>query len=101
MVAAESLIDVENLSVRFGRQQVLRDITIEVPRGQTLAVIGESGCGKTVLLKTIIGLVSPTEGSAVFDGRPFTGLSDHELAAQRTRFGFVFQNAALFDSMTI
>jgi phospholipid/cholesterol/gamma-HCH transport system ATP-binding protein len=101
MVATDPLIDVENLTVRFGRQQVLRDITIVVPRGQTLAIIGESGCGKTVLLKTIIGLVSPTQGSAAFDGRQLNALSDQELAAQRTRFGFVFQNAALFDSMTI
>jgi phospholipid/cholesterol/gamma-HCH transport system ATP-binding protein len=101
MVAADPLIDMQNLNVRFGRQQVLRDLTLSVPRGQTLAVIGESGCGKTVLLKTIIGLVSPTAGTAAFDGRRFDELNDQELAQQRTRFGFVFQNAALFDSMTI
>ncbi len=101
MVAAAPLIDVQNLNVRFGRQQVLRDVTLAVPRGQTLAIIGESGCGKTVLLKTIIGLISPTAGSAAFDGRPLDKLSDKELAQLRTRFGFVFQNAALFDSMTI
>ena len=101
MVAAAPLIDVQKLSVRFGRQQVLRDMTLTVPRGQTLAVIGESGCGKTVLLKTIIGLVSPTSGSTSFDGSDLSSLSDQELTALRTRFGFVFQNAALFDSMTI
>jgi phospholipid/cholesterol/gamma-HCH transport system ATP-binding protein len=101
MVAADPLIDMQNLNVRFGRQQVLRDLTLSVPRGQTLAVIGESGCGKTVLLKTIIGLVPPTAGTAAFDGRRLDELSDQELAQQRTRFGFVFQNAALFDSMTI
>ncbi|HEX6961158.1 MAG TPA: ATP-binding cassette domain-containing protein [Lacipirellula sp.] len=101
MIAAAPLIDANNLSVRFGRQQVLRDITLSVPRGQTLAVIGESGCGKTVLLKTIIGLVNPTSGSVAFDGRRLDSLSDKELVELRTRFGFVFQNAALFDSMTI
>jgi phospholipid/cholesterol/gamma-HCH transport system ATP-binding protein len=101
MIAAAPLIDVQNLSVRFGRQQVLRDVAISIPRGQTLAVIGESGCGKTVLLKTIIGLVSPTGGSVAFDGRQLDQLSDKELVELRTRFGFVFQNAALFDSMTI
>jgi phospholipid/cholesterol/gamma-HCH transport system ATP-binding protein len=101
MVAADPLIDVQDLNVRFGRQQVLRDVSLSVPRGQTLAVIGESGCGKTVLLKTIIGLVSPTSGAAAFDGRKLNELSDKELADLRTRFGFVFQNAALFDSMTI
>jgi phospholipid/cholesterol/gamma-HCH transport system ATP-binding protein len=101
MVAADPLIDLENLNVRFGRQPVLRDITLTVPRGQTLAIIGESGCGKTVLLKTIIGLVTPTAGTSAFDGRDLSRLPDKELTALRTRFGFVFQNAALFDSMTV
>jgi len=102
MVAAtDPLIDLQDLSVQFGRQQVLRDISLSVPRGQTLAIIGESGCGKTVLLKTIIGLVRPTEGAATFDGRQLIELSEQEVSAQRTRFGFVFQNAALFDSMTV
>jgi len=97
----ETLINIDHLTVRFGRQMVLRDVTLEVPRGQTLAIIGESGCGKTVLLKTIIGLIAPTAGRVTFDGQELIGLGDRELARQRTRFGFVFQNAALFDSMTI
>lgn len=101
MVSASPLIDLQNLSVRFGRQTVLRDVSISVPAGQTLAVIGESGCGKTVLLKTIIGLVAPTAGAVEFDGRQFSTLSERDVSAQRTRFGFVFQNAALFDSMTV
>lgn len=101
MVSASPLIDLQNLSVRFGRQTVLRNVSISVPAGQTLAVIGESGCGKTVLLKTIIGLVSPTSGVVEFDGRQFANLSERDVSAQRTRFGFVFQNAALFDSMTV
>jgi phospholipid/cholesterol/gamma-HCH transport system ATP-binding protein len=101
MVAADPLIDMQALTVQFGRQTVLRDVTLTVPRGQTLAVIGESGCGKTVLLKTIIGLVRPAAGSAAFDGQRIDRLSERELSQQRTRFGFVFQNAALFDSMTV
>jgi phospholipid/cholesterol/gamma-HCH transport system ATP-binding protein len=101
MVAAAPLIEVHELNVQFGRQQVLRDIALAVPRGQTLAVIGESGCGKTVLLKTIIGLIAPTRGAVAFDGRPLDELGDRELSALRTRFGFVFQQAALFDSMTV
>ena len=95
------MIELNELNVSFGRQPVLRDITLSIPRGQTLAVIGESGCGKTVLLKTIIGLLRPTSGHVVFDGQRIDELSDKDLTALRTRFGFVFQNAALFDSMTI
>jgi phospholipid/cholesterol/gamma-HCH transport system ATP-binding protein len=66
-----------------------------------LAIIGESGCGKTVLLKTMIGLVRPTRGEVLFDGQDLQRLSDKQLTKQRIRFGFVFQNAALFDSMTV
>jgi phospholipid/cholesterol/gamma-HCH transport system ATP-binding protein len=97
----EPLIELVGLGVQFGRQPVLRDLNLSVPRGQTLAVIGESGCGKTVLLKSIIGLVRPTEGHVVFDGQRIDQLSDKRLTEQRARFGFLFQNAALFDSMTI
>jgi phospholipid/cholesterol/gamma-HCH transport system ATP-binding protein len=99
--AAPPLIEVHDLGVSFGRHLVLRDVSLLVPKGQTLAVIGESGCGKTVLLKAIIGLLRPTSGYVVFDGQRLHELSDHELTAQRARFGFVFQNAALFDSMTV
>jgi phospholipid/cholesterol/gamma-HCH transport system ATP-binding protein len=95
------LLDVRGVSVAFGRQPVLRDIELTVPRGQTLAVIGESGCGKTVLLKTLIGLIQPTRGQVLFDGQELTKLAGKELVQQRIRFGFLFQNAALFDSMTI
>jgi phospholipid/cholesterol/gamma-HCH transport system ATP-binding protein len=97
----EPLIRVGQLSVDFGRHEVLRDIDLAIDRGQTLAVIGESGCGKTVLLKTIIGLLRPTRGSVVFDGQDLAHLSERALTRQRIRFGFVFQQAALFDSMTI
>lgn len=95
------LIDVRSLSVTFGRQKVLRDITISVPKGQTVAIVGESGCGKTVLMKSVIGLVKPTAGEIFFDGRDLNKLTDKELVVQRIRFGYVFQNAALFDSMTV
>ncbi|MBX9791286.1 MAG: ABC transporter ATP-binding protein [Pirellulales bacterium] len=98
---AEFLVDIDDVDVAFGKQQVLRGIDLRIPRGQTLAIIGESGCGKTVLLKTLIGLISPTLGQVRFDGRNLAKLNERELSALRTRFGFVFQMAALFDSMTI
>ena len=95
------LLRVRGLHVQFGPQTVLRDLNFSIPRGQTVAIIGESGCGKTVLLKSLIGLIKPTSGTAEFDGQNLQKLSDKELVQQRIRFGYLFQNAALFDSMTI
>jgi phospholipid/cholesterol/gamma-HCH transport system ATP-binding protein len=95
------MVEVRHLHVSFGRHKVLRDIDLQIPRGQTLVVIGESGCGKTVLLKTIIGLVKPTQGEIWFDEKNLATLTDKELTQQRLRFGFLFQGAALFDSMTV
>jgi phospholipid/cholesterol/gamma-HCH transport system ATP-binding protein len=97
----EAIVEVENLSVSFGAQQVLRNIDLNIPAGQTLALLGESGCGKTVLMKAIIGLIQPTKGQVRFDGDDINGLNDRQLSHVRLRFGFVFQNAALFDSMTV
>jgi phospholipid/cholesterol/gamma-HCH transport system ATP-binding protein len=91
----------DHVSVDFGPQKVLRDISLQVERGQTLVVIGESGCGKTVLLKLIIGLLRPSRGLVVFDGQNWEELSDRELTKQRLRFGFLFQGAALFDSLSV
>lgn len=99
--AATGFLELNNLSVHFGRQPVLRDITLKIPRGQTIAIIGESGCGKTVLLKTMIGLLYPNAGHVVFDGQRIDELNEKDLTVLRGRFGFLFQNAALFDSMTI
>jgi phospholipid/cholesterol/gamma-HCH transport system ATP-binding protein len=101
MTTDHPFIEFRNLSVRFGRQQVLRGIDLAIERGETVAVIGESGSGKTVMLKTLIGLVQPAQGEVVFDGHVLNRLSERELTDLRTRFGYVFQNAALFDSMTI
>jgi phospholipid/cholesterol/gamma-HCH transport system ATP-binding protein len=95
------LVALERVSVQFGNHVVLRDIHLAVQRGETLVVIGESGCGKTVLLKLIISLLLPTSGRVLFDGRVLARLSDHELTQQRLRFGFLFQGAALFDSLTV
>ena len=99
--AGPPFLQVAGLSVRFGRQQVLRDISIDLGVGDTLVVLGESGCGKTVLLKSMIGLVKPAAGDVLFEGRSLTRLSERQLAHLRTRYGFVFQGAALFDSLTI
>jgi phospholipid/cholesterol/gamma-HCH transport system ATP-binding protein len=80
---------------------VLQDISIDLDPGETLVVLGESGCGKTVLLKSMIGLIRPTSGDVQFEGRSLASLSERALAHLRTRYGFVFQGAALFDSLSI
>ena len=95
------LVEARSVSVQFGGQTILRDIDLSIPRGQTLAIIGESGCGKTVLMKTLVGLIRPTSGLVNFDGRDLFKMTPVELTRTRKRLGFVFQNAALFDSMTI
>ena len=95
------LLQVENLSVVLGGNTILRNINLTIRRGETIAIIGESGCGKTVFLKNMIGLIAPSEGRVLFDGKDIATLGDKELTETRTRYGFVFQMAALFDSLTI
>ena len=95
------LLQIDKMNVIFGEHQVLRDISLKIRSGETIAVIGESGCGKTVLLKTMIGLIPPTTGTVRFKGRDLSQLNDKDLTEVRSHYGFVFQMAALFDSMTI
>ena len=95
------LLQIDKMNVLFGEHQVLRDISMKIRSGETIAIIGESGCGKTVLLKTMIGLIPPTTGTVSFKGRDLSQLNDKDLTEVRSHYGFVFQMAALFDSMTI
>jgi len=99
--SAGALIEMRGVDVNFGRNPVLRDIDLAVAHGQTVGIIGESGCGKTVILKTLIGLIGPSQGEVLFDGQNLAQLDEASLTHERTRYGFVFQQAALFDSMTI
>ncbi len=96
-----TLVELRNMSLEFARQKILSQINLTIPRGQTVAVIGESGCGKTMLLKSIVGLIQPTSGQVLYDGTDIHSLRDVDMTHLRRKFGFVFQNAALFDSMTI
>jgi phospholipid/cholesterol/gamma-HCH transport system ATP-binding protein len=96
-----ALIRLDQVSMQFGSQPVLRGVNLDIHRGETVVVLGESGCGKTVLLKLIIGLLRPVTGRVLFDGQVFTELKTGEQTRQRLRFGFLFQGAALFDSLTI
>jgi phospholipid/cholesterol/gamma-HCH transport system ATP-binding protein len=94
-------VQIDRVSMSFGSQPVLRDVSFPVNRGETLAVIGESGCGKTVLLKLIVGLLRLANGRVLFEGRDVADRSPAELVQLRRRFGFLFQGAALFDSLTV
>jgi phospholipid/cholesterol/gamma-HCH transport system ATP-binding protein len=96
-----SLLKLENVRIDFAGQRVLQDISLDVERGQTVVVIGESGCGKTVFLKLIVALLRPDAGRIVFDGKVLGELSAKDLNRQRARLGFLFQGAALFDSLSV
>jgi phospholipid/cholesterol/gamma-HCH transport system ATP-binding protein len=99
--APPPLLEMRRVSIQLGGHEVLRNIDLAVPRGQTLVILGESGCGKTVLLKLLIGLLQPSSGHVIFDGRDLSTLGERDLTAQRLRFGFLFQGAALFDSLSV
>jgi phospholipid/cholesterol/gamma-HCH transport system ATP-binding protein len=96
-----SLVEACDLTVRFNQHDVLKGVNVSIRRGQTVAVIGESGCGKTVFMKSLVGLVKPTLGDVRFGGRSLQQIPFDELTETRRKFGFVFQNAALFDSMSV
>jgi len=95
------MIKIENLHKSFGDNHVRRGVNLDIPTGETIAVIGESGCGKSVLLKNIVGLLRPDEGRVVVDDEVVGELSREELFELRKRFGFLFQGSALFDSMNV
>jgi phospholipid/cholesterol/gamma-HCH transport system ATP-binding protein len=97
----EPIVEMLDLTMRFRQQMVIRSLSLQVRKGETLCIIGESGCGKTVMLKLMIGLLRPTRGVVKFDGQDLATLNEHQLNQTRLRFGFLFQMAALFDSLTI
>ncbi len=94
-------VAVEDLHKSFGRQKVLNGVSLTVSRGETLAVLGRSGTGKSVLLRLIIGLEKPDSGSVRIHDRDITGLGLDELGEIRMKMGFLFQHAALYDSLTV
>jgi phospholipid/cholesterol/gamma-HCH transport system ATP-binding protein len=95
------MIQIEGVRKAFRGKEVLRGVDLDIAKGESLVIIGRSGCGKSVLLKQIIGLLRPDAGRIVVAGRDVTRLRKKDLAAIRTRFGMLFQGAALFDSMTV
>jgi phospholipid/cholesterol/gamma-HCH transport system ATP-binding protein len=95
------VIQINDLKKSFDTKQVLRGIDLTIKEGETVAIIGESGCGKSVLLKHMIGLLVPDEGTVTIDGLEITRAHERDIFAIRRQIGFLFQNAALFDSMTV
>lgn len=97
----DTIVSVRNLDKSFGPVRVLQGVNIDFPRGKITSIIGQSGTGKSVLFKTIIGIMTPDAGSIVVDGEDMTGLGEREKRRVRRKFGYAFQDAALFDSMTV
>ena len=95
------MIEVENLHKSFGDAKVLKGISTSFEQGKTNLIIGQSGSGKTVFLKCLLGLIEYTQGSISYDQEKFDGLTDAKKRILRSKIGMVFQGSALFDSMTI
>ena len=97
----DTIIRIRGLRKSFGPQRVLDSLDLDIARGETLVVIGRSGCGKSVLLKHITGLVRPDAGEILFEGEDMTRFDRKKLFQMRMHFGMLFQSSALFDSMTV
>ena len=95
------MIELRNVSKSFGENTILRDISLKIPPGQTTAIIGPSGTGKSVTLKHIVGLLRPDEGEVLCFGTNMATADETELYKVRRRFGMLFQDGALFDSLTV
>ncbi|MFA5500569.1 MAG: ABC transporter ATP-binding protein [Candidatus Omnitrophota bacterium] len=95
------MIEIINVSKTFGGHKVLDNLNLNIKDGETTVIIGRSGCGKSVLLKHIIGLLKPDSGHVLIDGKDTTRMDEKELNEIRMKFGMLFQGAALFDSLTV
>src|ERR1041385_2673093 len=95
------MIEVRNLTKRFGTHPVLDGVSFRIEKGESVVIIGRSGGGKSVLLKHLIGLVTPDSGEVLVEGESIGGMNERELLRVRHNFGMLFQGAALFDSMTV
>jgi phospholipid/cholesterol/gamma-HCH transport system ATP-binding protein len=95
------IIELQEVHKSFGQQHVLKGLSLQVPRGRTTVIIGRSGGGKSVILKHMIGLIRPDQGRVLVDGQDLDLMDDRQLNEVRRRFGMLFQDAALFDSMTV
>ena len=95
------MIEIQHLYKSFGDKEVLKDINAKFEDGKTNLIIGQSGSGKTLLMKNIVGLLEPTSGHILYDGRDFVSMNKHEKVRMRREMGMIFQSAALFDSLSV
>lgn len=95
------MIEARHLQKRFNGTSVLQDVGFRIENGESVAIIGRSGCGKSVLLKHLIGLMKPEAGEVLIDGQNIVPMDERQLLGVRRKFGMVFQGAALFDSMSV
>ncbi len=95
------MIEVKNIKKAFNGEEILKGITTTFPKGQTNLIIGQSGAGKTVFLKCLLGLFRPDSGKIIFDGAPYSSFDEEQQRELRQQIGMVFQGGALFDSMTV
>jgi phospholipid/cholesterol/gamma-HCH transport system ATP-binding protein len=95
------MIEIKDLHKSFGSKKVLQGVNLTINKGETIVIIGRSGCGKSVLIKHIVGLLEPDSGSVRVEGQIVGDLTEKELYELRKKFGFLFQGSALFDSMTV
>ena len=95
------MIEIKSLHKSFGNNKVLQGVNLEIDTGETMVIIGRSGCGKSVLIKHIVGLLYPDEGYVKVEGHRVDEMNMKELYQLRSKFGFLFQASALFDSMTV
>ena len=95
------MIELKNIYKNFGNQKVLEDLNLRIETGESMVIIGRSGCGKSVTLKHIIGLLRPDAGNVIVNGTDITKISSKELNEVRMDFGMLFQGAALFDSLSV
>ena len=95
------MIEVQHIYKSFGNKEVLKDISTTFEDGKTNLIIGQSGAGKTVLMRTLVGLLEPTKGEVLYDGRNFVSMSKKDKILMRREMGMIFQGAALFDSLSV
>ncbi len=97
----EQVVEIQNLKKRFGSQEVLKNVSLQLFSGENLVILGKSGCGKSVLIKCIVRLLNPDEGTITVLGENVNSLTNESLSTMRKNVGFLFQSGALYDSMTV